>query len=359
MSVTGQRFIKQAQGKVAIDGTCTIKFDPPSMGYVNTGAVIVSTINSPNIPAGNALILTGGGQWVLKVGGTPIEVTMGNATVNNMQCFANEVLELNGFGLPPLATVLATYNGFTDIAENVEVVHPNGDSPQAPTAVPLGTALTKATTTVNTTYIMPPGTSFIGVFCTPKHNTAQFTDILTIQGSASAFFYFQQTTNGVTFFVIPVNTLIDSQIIVGYQNLGVNDVQVTAFAYSFPPYAINNVLQPIFVQSQDINHSTPYTGISVIVGAGLTSTIIPAPPAGSVNQIASLEFHAATAAAAAVLGRFQGATSGAALIGGWAQATAITGFMSYKDLCVTEAINFNNGLAVAATVSAYYRVISQ
>jgi len=357
VSVTGQRFIKQAQGKVAIDGTCVIKFDPPSLGYVNTGAVIVTTISSPNFPANNATILTGGGQWVIKVGGTPIEVTMGNATVNNLQCFPNEVLELDGFGLPFGATVLATYNGFTDITENVDVVHPSGDSPQAPTAVPLGTVLTAATLTVNITYIMPPGTSFVGVFVTPKHNTAQLTDTVTIQGSASAYFYLQQVTNGVTFFAVPINTLIDGQIIVGYHNAGANDVQVTAIAYSFPPLILNTITQPTF--TQDLNHAIPFTGTNTIVTTANNGAILAAPPAGFVNEIKSLMINAATVAAATALIRVQGLTSGAFIMGVTAGAAGATAFMSYQNFTITEGLSGNNGSAVSATFGVYSRVISQ
>ena len=145
----GQVLSEGAQGTVAADGTCTITFAPPSLGWVNTGTI--SVIDSPAATS-----------WMVNMGGLPVLTALGQNPVT-LQARTGEVVALSATGLAAGTTYHAVWRGATTDAGTTPYQAPVGVSstPGIAAAVPTFIAATANNSTVLLVDAAPAGQTLI------------------------------------------------------------------------------------------------------------------------------------------------------------------------------------------------------
>jgi hypothetical protein len=103
-------FTYQATGTSSSTGTVTLTFPavPQGLAWTGTIAFVVGTPITPNAP-----VRAFQAVWTVYVNQRPIIVSQGLQVISNVQVDTLETLTIQGVGLVPLTTVLATFTGYS------------------------------------------------------------------------------------------------------------------------------------------------------------------------------------------------------------------------------------------------------
>ena len=365
--VSAGRFVKQSQGLTNAAGICTITFEPPPLGYTQTGSITIY---------GSPL----GALWTINLGGVPVDNTVGNATVGNIQCQGTDVITLVAPNLRPGVIIQASYVGIMDISANVPFVGPNTDSGQAFISGAARVALLINNYDLNNqpltafAFNLLPTERSIVVVPSPHANN---------QSTAGGWDITYTASGGITNATYGGKTNTEQNVALGSV---INTVALPLYGLADPignlfisgapdgvtgsPALMNFIIlavpdeittgttpgSPTYVELVSSEFGTD-TGHVVTATTGTDAVLLAAPPNGLLWKVSHVALNATTTASAASVAGIHLTSTGAYLILEYAAVGGIA-FWSQTLLYLGEGLTLHNTTPVSASAYCVAQLVS-